>query len=136
MKTQLLTTLENAKNYTLSVAEAMPEKGYPFKPTPAVWTFGELLHHIGYGIGWWEENYIKQRPSDWNPPAPTTTRKAATIAYLNQAFDALKENMENTPLSDQVVAGFYATIDHVTHHRGQATVYLRNQGIIPPEYVY
>ncbi|MEI3801293.1 MULTISPECIES: DinB family protein [unclassified Chitinophaga] len=135
MKTQLLTTLENAKNYTLSVAEAMPEKGYPFKPTPAVWTFGELLHHIGYGIGWWEENYIKQQPSEWNPPA-ATTRKAATIAYLNQAFDALKENMENTPLSDQVVAGFYATIDHVTHHRGQATVYLRNQGIVPPEYVY
>lgn len=135
MKTQLLTTLENAKNYTLSVAEAMPEKSYDFKPTPAVWTFGELLHHIGYGIGWWEENYIKQQPSDWNPPA-ATTRKAATIAYLEQAFAALKGNMENTPLSDQVVAGFYATIDHVTHHRGQATVYLRKQGIVPPEYVY
>ncbi len=135
MKTQLLTTLENARNYTLSVAEAMPEKNYAFKTTPAVWTFGELLHHIGYGIGWWEENYIRQQPSGWTPP-PSTTGKAATIAYLDAAFAALKENMENIPLSDQVIAGFYATIDHVTHHRGQATVYLRSKGIVPPEYVY
>lgn len=51
MKTQLLTTLENAKNYTLGLAGSMPEKNYDFKPAPAVWTFGELLHHIGYGIG-------------------------------------------------------------------------------------
>ncbi|MEZ2443065.1 DinB family protein [Chitinophaga sp. RCC_12] len=135
MKTQLLTTLENAKHYTLSVAEAMPEKNYHFKPTPAVWTFGELLHHMGYGVGWWEKNLIRQQPSEWNPPAATTS-KAATIAYLNQVFAALKKSMEEMPLSDQVVAGFYATIDHVTHHRGQATVYLRTQGIVPPEYVY
>lgn len=135
MKTQLLTTLENAKNYTLGVAGVMPEKNYDFKPAPAVWTFGELLHHIGYGIGWWEENYIRQQASDWNPPAPTTG-KTATIAYLEKAFAILKKSVENVPLSDQLITGFYATIDHVTHHRGQATVYLRSKGIVPPEYVY
>jgi hypothetical protein len=47
MKTQLLSTLEQAKNYTLSVAEMMPEATYHFKPTDPVWNFKELLHHIG-----------------------------------------------------------------------------------------
>jgi uncharacterized damage-inducible protein DinB len=135
MKVQLLTTLGNAKDYTLSVAAAMPSESYSFKPVPEVWTFGELLHHIGYGIGWWEENYIKQQPADWDPPTATTT-KEATIAYLEKAFAALKKSVENSTLSDKVVAGFYATIDHITHHRGQATVYLRSKGIVPPEYIY
>ncbi|MEM6517680.1 MAG: DinB family protein, partial [Bacteroidota bacterium] len=27
------------------------------------------------------------------------------------------------------------TIDHVTHHRGQATIYLRMNGIKPPDYI-
>ncbi|MGO4290876.1 DinB family protein [Chitinophaga sp. RAB17] len=135
MKAQLLTTLGNAKDYTLNVAAAMPAENFDFKPTAAVWTFGELLHHIGYGIGWWEENFIRQQPADWDPPA-ATTGKDATIAYLNHAFSALKKSMEHIQLSDQAVAGFYATIDHVTHHRGQATVYLRMNGVVPPEYIY
>jgi uncharacterized damage-inducible protein DinB len=39
-------------------------------------------------------------------------------------------------VSDSVVKGFQATIDHITHHRGQAVLHLRGQGITPPEYVY
>ncbi|MBS0031415.1 DinB family protein [Chitinophaga sp. 22321] len=135
MKTQLLTTLGNAKNYTLGVAEAMPEQHYDFKPTAAVWNFGELLHHIGYGIGWWKENYIRQQPADWNPPA-AKAGKAAAVSYLKKAFASLEKSMEKVPLSDEVLSGFYATLDHITHHRGQATIYLRMNGIIPPEYVY
>ncbi|MBO9732083.1 MAG: DinB family protein [Chitinophaga sp.] len=135
MKAQLLATLNNAKDYTLRVAAAMPAEKFDFKPVPEVWTFGELLHHIGYGIGWWEENYIRQQSADWNPPAPTTGKKA-TIAYVEQAFDALQKSIDGITLSEPVIAGFYATIDHVTHHRGQATVYLRSNGITPPEYIY
>ena len=135
MKTQLLTTLGNVKNYTLSVAEAMPESHYDFKPVAAVWNFGELMHHIGYGIGWWEENYIRQQPADWNPPA-AKTGKAAAVTYLKKAFASLEKSIEKAQLSDNVTAGFYSTIDHITHHRGQATIYLRMNGVTPPEYVY
>lgn len=135
MKAKLLATLSNAKDYTLSVAAAMPAESFRFKPAEGVWTFEELLHHVGYGIGWWEENFIRQQSTDWNPPAATTGKKA-TIAYLDQAFTALVKSVENMEMSDQAVAGFYATMDHVTHHRGQATVYLRSKGIVPPEYFY
>lgn len=129
MKKTLLPTLENARKYTLEVAAAMPAEQYHFKPANDIWSFAELLHHIGYGIFWWEENFMRQQEAEWAPPAATTTKKA-TIAYLEQAFDHLENS---TGENEQ---GFHATIDHITHHRGQATVYLRCQGIVPPTYIY
>lgn len=135
MKTQLLSTLENARQYTLSVAAAMPADSYAFKPDTAIWSFNDLLHHIGYGILWWNENYVLQQPADWNPPAATKTA-AATQAYLAKSFDALQKSIEKANTDEKVIHGFYATLDHITHHRGQATTYLRCKGITPPEYTY
>jgi hypothetical protein len=39
-------------------------------------------------------------------------------------------------LNEEAIRGFYATLDHVTHHRAQAVTYLRCNGITPPDYVY
>jgi uncharacterized damage-inducible protein DinB len=135
MNTPLLTTLENSKQYTLSVAGSMPDTAYGFKPADEVWTFGELLHHIAYGIQWWEANYIKGQQTEWAPPAAVINKKEVT-AYLEKAYNGLKKTLSNGKLSDKAVSGFHATLDHITHHRGQAVTYLRCQGITPPEYVY
>lgn len=135
MKEYLLTTLENSRNYTLAVAEAMPEKKYGFKPTPEVWTFLEQLHHIGYGIGWWEENYIRGNKVDWNPTPVKKTREEV-ISYLNSAYDTLKTTINKAKMSDDLVKGFNATSDHITHHRGQLVVYLRFNDITAPDYTY
>lgn len=135
MKEQLLATLANAKEYTLAVAAAMPEEHYGFKPVDEVFTFNELLHHIAYGIYWWEENYIRQKETDWAPPTVTIS-KEATARYLTGAFTELKKSVKNLPAGDAAVHAFYTTIDHITHHRGQATTYLRCKGIMPPAYVF
>lgn len=135
MKTQILATLENARQYTLAVADGMPAEHYHFKPANEVWDFNELMHHIGYGIYWWEENLIRQQESEWNPPKVTTSKKQ-TIAYLEKAFDFLKQQLEGLSGDKVAVQGFHATIDHITHHRGQATIHLRCKGIVPPEYRY
>ena len=132
---QLLATLENSRKYTLSVAEAMPESSYSFRPTEGVWNFGELLNHIAYGIQWWEANYVKGVQTDWAPPAPKASRQE-TIAYLRDAFAGLGKTLEKEPLGDEAIKGFHATTDHITHHRGQAVIYLRCKGITPPEYMY
>jgi uncharacterized damage-inducible protein DinB len=132
---QLLATLENSRKYTLSVAEAMPEASYSFKPTESVWNFGELLNHIAYGIQWWEANYVKGVQTDWAPPAAKASRQE-TIAYLRDAYTGLRKTLEKGPLGDDAIKGFHATTDHITHHRGQAVIYLRCKGITPPEYVY
>ena len=52
MKEQLLAIVETSRNYTLAVAEAMPDATYNFKPAGAGWNFIELMHHIAYGIEW------------------------------------------------------------------------------------
>jgi hypothetical protein len=44
--------------------------------------------------------------------------------------------MKEQTLDEKSVYGAYATLDHITHHRGQAVLYLRTHGIEPPEYVY
>jgi uncharacterized damage-inducible protein DinB len=135
MKEQLLTTLENSRVYTLAVAEAMPEKFYDSRPADSVWTFKELLHHVAYGIEWWNNNNIKKVKIDWNPPA-TVKDKKAVVDYLNRAYDSLKATMEKVTVNDATVLGFISTMDHVTHHRGQAITYLRCQGISAPEYSF
>ena len=48
---QLLATLENSRNYTVSVAEAMPGDAYDFKPKGMGWNFRELLSHMAYSGG-------------------------------------------------------------------------------------
>lgn len=135
MNEQLATTLENSESYTLSVAEAMPENGYATKPAEEVWNFEELMNHIAYGILWWTDTYIRKKETPWNPP-PSRKEKAEIIAYLKEAYQSLSDLISNESFTGDKLNGFYATMDHVTHHRGQATIYLRINHIIPPEYKY
>jgi len=135
MKKQLLETLKNSKKYTLSVLEAMPETLFDFKPVDTVWDFGELSNHIAYGIRWWNENYVQGIESSWSPPV-SKKHKKEIISELRNAYDALQLQIENKELAEKAVHGFHATLDHITHHRGQATIYLRCNGITPPEYIY
>jgi uncharacterized damage-inducible protein DinB len=93
------------------------------------------LNHIAYGIYWWEDNFIKGHKTEWNPPV-AKTGKQAVLAYLDKAYGSLEKTIQSITVSDDTVAGFHATLDHITHHRGQATVYLRCKGITPPEYEY
>jgi uncharacterized damage-inducible protein DinB len=135
MKAHLLSVLENSRNYTLAVAESMPENLYHSKPTEGIWNFGELLQHIAYGIKWWEENYIKAIQTEWNPPAVKNNKEQA-IEKLELAYASLKDTLGKTTITDSVIKGFYSTTDHITHHRAQAVIYLRCKGIIAPEYVH
>lgn len=135
MKENLLSLLENSRGYTLAVADAIPLKLDEFKPAADSWSFREQLHHIAYGIEWWNENYIKGVKTAWEPPATKKTLKE-TVAYLNQSYDTWKKTVNKAAMNDDLVKGFHATLDHITHHRGQLIVYLRINGITPPEYAY
>jgi len=93
------------------------------------------LHHIAYGIQWWEANYVKGTTVEWNPPE-TKSGKQQVIEYLETAYDSLKNTVSKAGLTDANIKGFHATLDHITHHRGQAVLHLRYQRITPPEYNY
>lgn len=135
MKEQLLSTLETSKNYSLAVASAMPAAQFGFKPVAEVWTFAELMSHIAYGIHWWEENYIRGVESEWNPPA-AVSGKSEAVDRLNEAYEMLGQCINSLKPNTTELNGLHATLDHITHHRGQATTYLRCCGITPPDYAY
>lgn len=135
MNQQLQSTLATSKNYTLAVAEAMPDHQYDTTPVHSTWNFRELLHHIAYGIQWWEENYVKGNKLDWNPPVVSKDKKEV-IRYLSAAYASLAKTIDKNNLDEEKVKGVYATLDHITHHRGQAVMHLRSQGATVPEYAY
>lgn len=135
MKDYILTTLENSRKYTLAVANAVPENSYSHKITPDTWNFGELLNHIGYGIVWWENNCIKNIPMEWTPPKLPQS-KNNVITYLTKVYGDLKNTLEDLDIGEEETKGFFSTLDHITHHRGQAVLHLRSMGIAPPNYDY
>jgi uncharacterized damage-inducible protein DinB len=135
MKEQNLSILDNSRTYTMAVAEAMPENAYNFKPTEAVWNFRELMHHIAYGIQWWEANQVLEKETPWDPPVAGKTKKEV-LDYLLQSYSKFEKTLQGKELSKSATKGFHATLDHITHHRGQGVTYLRCSGVTPPEYMY
>ena len=136
MKQYLLESIEKSRNYTLQVAEIMPPDQYDFRPVDTIWSFAELMHHIAYSIKWMEENYITGLKSAWNP-TPIPAGKEKIIEYLEKMYAELKHTINRLQkLEEEAVNGSYATLEHVSHHRGQATTYLRSKGITPPEYPF
>lgn len=135
MKEQLLNLVATSRKYTLDVADAMPADKYDTRPVEGVWNFKELLHHVAYGIEWWGANYVHGKETAWEPTAMSKDKKAV-FAYLESAYDGLEKSIRELPMDESAVRGVHATLDHVTHHRGQAVLHLRGQGEDVPEYTY
>ena len=113
MKEKLLAVLENSRNYTIAVADAMPAKAYNTKLIKGGWKFDDLLTHIGYGILWWDSNFIKKTGTDWDPPTTPDTKKAV-LEYIDESYDTLENTLKNIKITDDLIIGFNATIDHIT----------------------
>ncbi|MCH7783804.1 MAG: DinB family protein [Bacteroidetes bacterium] len=148
--------LLHAKEYTLEVAEAMPEDGYTFRPTDSVRSFGEQMAHIGMSSKFILNTFIKDEKTDFDPAASEKLEKelgmskTEVVKLLNEAFDNVIEmlkSMDNESLDSTFVLfldpsnpeftkkqAFLFIRDHVTHHRGQAIVSLRMKGEKAPSY--
>ena len=135
MKDQLLTTLRKSRDYSLAVAEAMPGNDYTLKPEGAGWNFAQLISHMAYGIGWWKDNFILGTETEWLEPKLNGGKKEL-IDQLKAAYNSLEGVLESLELNEDKIYGFFATTDHLTHHRAQAVIYLRTRGITPPEYSF
>jgi len=125
-------------------AEAMPDAGYAFKPTPEVRSFGELLGHLT------NEHYIfcSQLKGEANPHEKMDFEKKTSkaefvkdlndsIAYCDAAYAAVKddpktitqysEKRRDTPFSSMLM-----NVTHDSEHYGNIVTYLRLKGIVPP----
>jgi uncharacterized damage-inducible protein DinB len=130
-----------AREFTIAVAEMMPEDSYDFKPNPEEMGFGQLMFHIASS----NASYYAAVAGTKSPiTKPANFDKATVMKILNQSFDFCA----NTQISDEQAGAMigpagrqmtgrerlWAAFTHMAHHRGQAEVYLRVKGIKPPPY--
>jgi len=127
---------------SVSVAEAMPEDQYGFRPHPESMNFGELMAHIA------TTNYqFCAGLKDTTVPAmPSPRDRQGYVKFLSDSFDycsgvissmtdggmnAVHDSPDGRMPGKEVLLAMYV---HVSHHRGQAEIYLRDKGIKPPGY--
>lgn len=128
---------------SVAVAQAMPEDKYGFRPHPESMSFGELMVHIA------TTNYqFCSGLSDSAAPAvPSAQGKESIVKFLSDSFqycstvipklseeqlNAIHNSPDGRLPGREVLLAMYV---HVAHHRGQAEIYLRDNGIKPPQYM-
>jgi uncharacterized damage-inducible protein DinB len=138
--------MKNAKVYALEIAGLMPQNKYAFKPAPEERSFAGQLLHIANSVQWFCSTYLSGPGNPAEIPDSTLDKDTITKC-LNRAYDyalLTLQNFNGSHLSDTV--SFDAVPmnklqiinllnDHQTHHKGQLVVYLRLNGIKPPDYM-
>ena len=131
--------------WIVEAAKAMPAEKYGFQPTPAQWTFGQIVAHV---VG---ANYLVcsimtdvPRPSDM-PRVTETDPKDKLVPALQASFDFCARalpNLNDSKMGDTVTffdrnrvsrarAAIEVVID-LTDHYAQMAMYMRLNGMLPP----
>lgn len=150
----LLEDVEVVESKLTSLAEAMPEETYDWRPGEGVRSVSEVLMHIA------ADNYFIPAFAGVAPPPETgidgtsypsvqafearEVDKAAAIAAMRASFAHLKQAMRNVDDQDlastldvfgQETTGLDLWIMATTHlheHLGQNIAYARTNGVVPP----
>ena len=137
--------LTTSRDFTLKVAEQMPEADYGFKLTPPQMSFGEQMAHLAAEQAGLLSPITGATPKQTKP---ASMNKKDVIAFVRQSFDqSIATVSKLTP--EQIAKtykGYEGTttgldalmflMDHTTHHRASAEMYLRAKGITPAEYQF
>jgi|SRR5579872_402822 len=145
VKAALVKHLTISRDFTLKVAEQMPEADYGFKLTPPQMSFAEQMVHLAQEQAGFLEVFSDVKP---NPGKPASMNKKDVIAFVRQAFDktiGTVSKLTSAQLSKSYNSGegnmtglelVMFLMDHTTHHRASAEMYLRAKGITPAEYQF
>ncbi|HEV3252316.1 MAG TPA: DinB family protein [Puia sp.] len=142
-----ITKLQHSKIYTLQMGDKMPAEKYNFRPVPDEMSFAEQLMHLSENLAWLTSDYLEKQASPFTKADGKKQKKEEVLEVVNRVYDfaiRVLRNIDEAHLSDSV--NFFAgpmnklqiinlVSDHQTHHRGQLIVYLRLNGIKPPDYV-
>jgi uncharacterized damage-inducible protein DinB len=145
LKAIVLKHLTTSRDFTLKVAEQMPEADYGFKLTPPQMSFAEQMAHLASDQVVLLAPFSNAKPA---PSKPASMSKKDVIAYVRQTYDqsiALVSKLTPAQI-ERSYTGFgppmtglellMFVLDHSTHHRAQAEMYLRAKGITPAEYEF
>ena len=136
---------QSIRDYFIRAAEKMPEAKYGFKPSPDVRTFAQLIAHVA------DDQYNLCAPAKGETRKATYTAiesslstKADLVPALKQAFaycDGAYDKLTDASAAQTVTMGKTArprfgmlnwNLWHTWEHYGNAVVYLRMNGLVPP----
>jgi len=144
-KAAALKHLKTSKDFTLKVANQMPEASYDFKLTPPQMSFAEQMVHLSQSMEFFVSPIFGEKPVQ---AKPASMKKADVIVFITKSFDhAIERVSKLTPeqISKTYTGGegtmtgmemLMGLLDHTTHHRASAEMYLRAKGITPTEYEF
>lgn len=141
---------QEATEHCMEVARAMPEEGYAYKPTDVSKTFAEQMVHIGYTVELLTKRYVQGMEVVPNTPDASAMNKAEILALMEKGFNYVtkvittieQEQLDETCVmyhSGNTVSRAFALFyvqDHMNNHRAKANLYIRMNGIDPPEYTW
>jgi uncharacterized damage-inducible protein DinB len=137
--------LTTSRDFTLKVAEQMPEADFSFKLTPPQMSFGEQMAHLAGTQTALLAAFTGAPPREGKP---ASMAKKDVIAFMRKSFDdsiATISKLTPAQLAKTYNGGEGAMtgteilmfiMDHTTHHRASAEMYLRAKGITPTDYQF
>ena len=150
IKAQLVKEWERAKTYTVDYLNTMPADKYSYVAADSIRSFAQqMLHLAGANIFLMMNATDQKTPSVFGNPnlenSPGAQKKDSVMVYVTASYDYCINAVKNTDINKwgekKKIFGFeetrfalmIKTFEHQTHHRGQTTIYIRRQGIKPPQ---
>lgn len=150
IKAQMVKDWERGKAYTIDYLNTMPTEKYSFRPVDSIRSFAQQMLHLAAGNVFLMMNAAAIPPLPWLSfeleNRPSAQSKDSVMYYINASYDyclnAVKNSDmnkwgEKTKMFNTYETTRWAlmnkTFEHQDHHRGQTTIYIRLNGIKPPQ---
>jgi len=151
----LIAELENEGKTTRTVLERVPADKFDWKPHEKSMTFGRLASHVAE-MHSWTVNTVRDpeldfSKMDYKPFEPKSTEDL--VAHFEKCYNDAIETLKNAPdeiwsepwslrngeqiyfTMPKIAVMRSMVLNHIVHHRGQPSVYLRENDIpVPPMY--
>lgn len=149
LKAQMANDWQRAKEYTIEYLNTMPADKYSFKAVDSLRSFAQQMLHLATANVFLMATATDTPPLSWASfgleKSPTAQNKDSVMYYVKASYDFAMNAAKNSDPAKwkekKTIFGFettrYAlmqkTFEHQTHHRGQTTIYIRENDIIPPQ---
>jgi len=140
---------ERAKVYTNEYLNTMPADKYSFKAQDSIRSFAQQMLHLANGNVFLMSNGTGIATPSWfgsnTENSAGAQKKDSVVYYVNSSYDYCINAVKNFDLNKwgekakifgmemPRFAMMIKTFEHQTHHRGQATIYIRTAGYKPPQ---
>lgn len=150
IRAQMVKDWERAKAYTVDYLNTMPADKYSYRPNDSTRTFAQQMLHLAGANVFLMMTATGGAPLSWltmnMETRPSAQSKDSVMYYITTSYDYCRDAVQKADVSkwgeNVKVFNTYdvtrfammnKTFEHQDHHRGQTTIYIRLNGIKPPQ---